>query len=612
MGCGALLFLGACSSPMEAPVTPAAAGPTLRIGLVADSQLQTRHTRDSVRMLSGKNEDEVVDVSLRPPALNELAEDLLDELLRKLIRDGRPDVVLYLGDAANNGCADEIGRAFHVLDTVRDATKVPIYFVLGNHDYLGAGNTTHLTDRTRLCDRPQQWSGKSLAQLKNDGGKNDSVPMWTCKREHAQSTTTKHTRRGRQIGLDNLPVTKFELMREVSCFNQTNGPSAWAYADHFGDRGAEEGARSLDCLGKQRHKEGWIESQHTNAGCFLSATLVRDRGEPHQVDMLLADTSDYFDKGVKTTFLGAQAFGLQGWMSTEGDTSQAQWFADRSKGSTPALRIIASHYAPDRLGTLFTTWSPWPMVRERLAAKLGPAPPHGQYWLHGHEHTWSDVTCVEHGPFMKFGVGSTTDHGVAEDGTIEPPHAALVSFVDGAWVEARRIEVEGESFDCTAVEEALGSFTRIRANGDTYSPVLKRSRLWQQWGGPVPYRRGEEARILLGLDKSYRDRGWTVSDEVASLQNLATFIDEFAVDASKGACHERPREGRCRQALEAAEKQARVCLALESSELEKKQLTRWSTLPVKPGSRVRRADHPRSAASRCGFARTRAETSRLE
>ena len=62
-------------------------------------------------------------------------------------------VVLYLGDGANSGCADELQQ---VLDTLRrrrgDAHGgVPIFYVIGNHDYLGIGTTTDPLKRQLLC-----------------------------------------------------------------------------------------------------------------------------------------------------------------------------------------------------------------------------------------------------------------------------------------------------------------------------------------------------------------------------------------------------------------------------------------------------------------------------
>lgn len=481
----------------------------LRIGALADSQLQTRHTRDQVALYSGKQEDHVVEVSLRPPALNELSEDLLEELLGELAKSDGLDMILYLGDAANNGCADELDRAFSVAHKVRHATGVPIYFVVGNHDYLGAGNTTRLTDRARLCDRSRPWTGRSIREAEPDPAdekrdkcrdqdlspKNAQLagwcaeqPSWRCDWNGFEETA-RHGKRGRQVGIENLPVTKVELMQRISCFNRQNASllrragRKWIYQDSFDGKGM------LRRCVPERPKEGWIDEQHRNQGCFLTGILVAD-DPAGTIQIVLADTSDYWDRRPVASFIGWQYFGTMGWISTRGEGSQASWLAANLGKDSPAIRVLASHYSPEDLGWM-ATWS-WPAgIAERIREAL-PEPVDGQYWLHAHEHRWKKVHAFR--GYEVFGVGSTTDTVMDRNGELEPPHAAIVTIDGGSLDCPKRIETK---LECKPVNDALGEFARLRFGEPTYSPVRK-----QRWRDRLldgnEYADGEEANVLLG------------------------------------------------------------------------------------------------------------------
>jgi hypothetical protein len=374
-----------------------------------------------------------------------------------------------------------------------------------------------------------------------------------------------HADRGRGIGIENLPVTKFELMRELSCFNRENESlgkaRGWEYHDSF--EGLEE-QRATDCLGERRSKEGWIEWQHRRSGCFLAATLMKP-DPAGRLEILLTDTSDYWDKGIVVSGLGVQFFGLTGWISSKEPGSQAHWLQSREPADAPALRVYASHYPPEQLGPIFARLRYPPGVVGRLAKMLPTTPAYGQYWLHGHQHQWRERRVLAKGNITAFGVGSTTDHAKFSGRPPEPPHAALVTLDHGEMEEPERIELAA---DCTAVTAALDSFTRIRPERATYSPVLKRG-FWNRVVDGRKFEPGEEANLLLGLDKSYRQEDWGVADEASALQNLASFIDEFVEDAV-GA---RPIgcESRARRLTDAAcqvEANTRICLALRSSYLE--------------------------------------------
>ena len=117
----------------------------LKIGLLADSQLTSQNGFSDFHYRS-KTADYLVDVSIRPPALEcYLAKEMLQIALNKLTEDSEGDrkgvdVILYLGDAANSGGTDEIETVLEILGKHRQQTGIPIFILIGNHDYLGAGN----------------------------------------------------------------------------------------------------------------------------------------------------------------------------------------------------------------------------------------------------------------------------------------------------------------------------------------------------------------------------------------------------------------------------------------------------------------------------------------
>jgi hypothetical protein len=136
------------------PTRPAASFP-LKIGLLADSQITSQNGFSDFHYRC-KMADALVDVSIRPPALEcVLATDMLRIALNKLTQDSQGDkngvdVILYLGDAANSGGADEIDTVQAILSEHRQRTAVPVFILIGNHDYLGAGNI--VSPGIRFCN----------------------------------------------------------------------------------------------------------------------------------------------------------------------------------------------------------------------------------------------------------------------------------------------------------------------------------------------------------------------------------------------------------------------------------------------------------------------------
>ncbi len=141
----------------------------IKIGLLADTQL-TSHNGFSNYNLRSKSADRMVDVAIRPPALEcFLTEEMLNIALKKLTQDAEGekdgvDVILYLGDGANSGGTDEIETVFSVLEKHRDATSIPIFVVIGNHDYLGCGNIVTPGTRFALLNRDGRPSNPALSK----------------------------------------------------------------------------------------------------------------------------------------------------------------------------------------------------------------------------------------------------------------------------------------------------------------------------------------------------------------------------------------------------------------------------------------------------------------
>lgn len=260
------------AAPLARPETE----PSLRIGLVADAQFNTIHA-DASAYRRGVI-DTGLDVAIRPPALDFTAHHALRSVVLQLKERGT-DVIFFLGDGANNGCRDElIGEVdkdamdgvLTVLRRLRRDTQIPIFFLVGNHDILGAGNMAfNLRARRRLCN------------LAN--------------------------------GDENPPLSKVDVLRQIHAFNVENQDPRFTYLDNW-----DAAALARACGGPRR--------QHKRRGCFLAA---RVRSAAPAIDFLLTDTTDYGDViSWRTAFAG-----LRGSISWKGSGSQTAWLtADPAPG----------------------------------------------------------------------------------------------------------------------------------------------------------------------------------------------------------------------------------------------------------------------------------------
>jgi hypothetical protein len=299
-------LLSGIISPDPAPVE--AEGPL--IGVIADSQLQTRGNYHSVFGYRGPFADRMVWVSMRPPAVDWSARAMLLARLEELRAEGAK-AIFYLGDGANNGCEDEFSAGFGVpgkappsnddglltiLDKFRTVSGIPIYFVLGNHDLLGAGSTGNIKARERFCD--------------------DLRP-----------------------GRFNRWLSKFEVIALADRFNRGNASSAeWSYASSF------------DWKTTKRFCGPRLAQQHRLGGCYLAAT-VDYRGPGASTQFLLLDTNDWAN--VSRSLLGwLQQEGIRGAMSfgklNNGAQSQTSWFEQSTKEPV-RLRVAMTHYNVESL-----------------------------------------------------------------------------------------------------------------------------------------------------------------------------------------------------------------------------------------------------------------------
>ena len=367
------VFLAGCANARYRPgPPPALAGcaikPTWkpavgRFGVVADSQFNTLNT--SYRSIYRKRPADIfIDVAIRPPALDLSSHYLLRSILDKQVRAGA-EVLFYLGDGANNGCQDElVGRRevdgidgiFTVLRQARARFAVPIFFVLGNHDYLGAGNTSAwLSTRHALCNT---------------------------------------TRSGR-----NAPLTKFEVMQVVHEFNAESAAldDRWKYTDNW-----DAGALARACNGGDRRAP---RNQHMRRGCYLAGRVADARGG---TEYLLVDSNDYADVPASMFFAGRR--GGASFRRWRGGTPQVDWLT-RAADERAGVRVILSHYdldtinAPDGQG-----------VAHARLARL--ALPRRTLWLSAHTHN-PTIQRIEHtlkpalraAPvrFPEANIGSATD-----------------------------------------------------------------------------------------------------------------------------------------------------------------------------------------------------------
>lgn len=280
------LFLKGCESNVDLQSEyPYESG--VHIGIIGDSQIQTtsEEAAKSVNILKSKASDILMDSAIRPPIFNYTVDSNISYFVEK-IADNNPDLVFFLGDLANNGCRDEIERGVKALRDGRDRFSTPIFLVIGNHDYLAAGNSAQYHYRKSLCG-----------------------------------------------GEDNF-LSKFEVMEIFSSFNQESASIDGRYT--YTDSLIEDPFLEDKCGKKANKNDPFIgyRGMHGRDGCFLAGIL---KDESKNLEVVLLDSSDYADIDIEV-ILDSNLMGTMGNLSKR----QVEWVLDQSLVENN--RIFASHY----------------------------------------------------------------------------------------------------------------------------------------------------------------------------------------------------------------------------------------------------------------------------
>jgi len=484
----------------------------IRIGLLADSQITSAHSTPDC-LYRNRSLDKRIGCVIRPPALEHLTPEMLQIALDQFPSD--IDVILYLGDGANSGGEDEIETLFTVLGDHRRKSDIPIFMVIGNHDYLGIGNTSEPLSRFLLLNRLRPEETPPLTPPYN-----------------------------RSLG-------KYEVLKKISEFNRASqdlpANALFRYADNHD---------ALD------------PNLDHGSGLYLAGRLVCPKNGGKTVEIFLADTSDYVDTSIKPEldifdpFIPQwDLYGMQGSVSTRDHEStpggkrpsQIAYLRDSAAGPPPDFRFIASHYPPDNLdrkrNDIPTSWhsellnllhGAWETIEGTFFGHPYPNQKlhhwridgKANYWLSGHTHRRTMMSpgqgCAHVGgivglltgaSFHNINVGSTTDYR-AHIAVVEPfskPDAKNDGHVKkvNRYVQFREIPV----LDCEGPRERqylqrmLGDIEAYgRENGNTTHCIRYQSDT--QFG-----------MSLLGLTKDYQDDRWTVADTEASCQRLDRFIE---------------------------------------------------------------------------------------
>jgi hypothetical protein len=484
----------------------------IRIGLLADTQITSEDsTPDS--LYRSRALDKSIECAIRPPALEHLATEMLRIALDRFPSD--VDVILYLGDGANSGGENELETLFTVLQEHRSKSKIPIFMVIGNHDYLGAGSTSDPLMRFLLVNRlrPQE------------------VPPLPA---------TYHRF-----------LSKYEVLKRISAFNRASSDLPANTFFRYTDNGG-----ALD------------PNLDHDSGLYLAGRLVYPKDGDKTVEIFLADTSDYVDTSIKPEVTILEPFipqwglyGMQGSVSSRDRKgapggprlSQITYLRDSSAGLPPEYRFIASHYPPDNLdrkrSDIPTSWhfellnllhGAWETIETALFGSRY-ANQHLQdwcidgeanYWLSGHTHR---TTMLRPGQseahvgglawlwtgasFHNINVGSTTDYR-AHIAVVEPfskPQAksdAHVKKVD-RYVQFREIPL----FDPKEPRERQ-YLERVLSDIEAYGRENRSTTHC------IGYKSDAQFGLsLLGLNKDYQDDRWTAADTEACCRRLDRFID---------------------------------------------------------------------------------------
>jgi 3',5'-cyclic AMP phosphodiesterase CpdA len=514
----------------------------IKIGLLADTQL-TSHNGFSNFSQRSKFADRMVDVAIRPPALEcFLAEEMLGIALKKLTQDAEGekagvDVILYLGDGMNSGGTDEMKTFFSVLEKHRDATEIPIFVVIGNHDYLGCGNIVTPGTRFALLNR-------------------DDRPR-------------------------NPALSKYQVLKKISQFNRANsnlpGKKRFQYIDN---RDSVERNKELD----------------HNKGLYLGGILSYWEEGKNSVEIFLLDTSDYKDAPDWSSIVKWGFYGAIGSLSFKDEpdvVSQTSYFKNVAKSSLPDFRFLASHYPKDHLDRItLSKPSDFPLDVTNVAWEVTEGAfsfatfskslnrnledlllkKKRNYWLSGHTHVPATLRpskivvgglpILDEKYFHGINTGSTTDyraHVVIVESYERQKNNRIDKFV--GYREIPLFDYKEEFL--AAILKAIGEYGRDHYSDQDFQNVVKPMDEWtreeksvdlvdssfktitlqsgnlldkgfsalgfKQKGalGPEERYRIAMGATILGLNKKYREDGWVDKQTEASTRHLRNFVKLF-------------------------------------------------------------------------------------
>jgi len=499
-------FLSGCVANRPASPLP------IRIGILGDSQITSPDSTPDC-LYRSKSMDKRIGCAIRPPALEHLTAEVLRIALNQF--PSNTDVILYLGDGANSGGENELETLFRVLTDYRTERQIPIFMVIGNHDYLGSGCTPDPLMRFLLLNRLRP---------------EETPPL--------PSTYNRF-------------ASKYEVLKRISEFNRASNElptnTLFRYTDN---------ADTLD------------PNRDHGSGLYLAGRLIYPKEGDKKVDILLADTSDYIDTSIKPELTILDPFiprwdlyGMQGSVSSrdrENSTggvrpSQITYLRDGATDPSPEFRFVASHYPPDNLdrkrNDVPTSWhfeflsalhGAWETVETlcfgspyanqelqhwRIKGKAN-------YWLSAHTHRNTMMRpgqgdarvgglagLLTGATFHNINVGSTTDYR-AHIAVVEPFSREQargnprVGKVD-RYVQFREIPL----FDLREPRESQylrRVFSDIEAYGreNRDTPHCIECRCDAQLG-----------MSLLGLNRDYQADAWEASDTEECCRRLDRFID---------------------------------------------------------------------------------------
>jgi hypothetical protein len=231
----------------------------------------------------------------------------------------------------------------------------------------------------------------------------------------------------------------------------------------------------------------------------------------NDTEILLVDTSDYFDVSAKPEIGKEGFYGTRGAISAKGKDSQIKWFKkDDNRSNNVSKRIIASHYPVKNLNSLGA-----PKVGKNIRLlDLEPKPTVGNYWFSAHTHAKCPKISSQPAGALgdqehiikKLNIGSTTD---------KIPHAVVVSIDEDDELDGRIIQVEHEDGYCEKILDQLSR--EPTPESPKYEPVNSQT----------------QGYSILGMDKNYRK--WKKKDRINAISNLKKFIEYKAENNSNEA-----------------------------------------------------------------------------